>query len=165
LLQDGDFVIGESLAIVEYLSEAYADGAASLIPEDVRSRARHREWCSLISMELDATSLYVVRRHEHLSHIYGEAPAAVAGAEAYFQKQFRHVETAFADGRALLMGERLSAADILLGSCIDWAISYGRDVAPHAHAYLERLHARPAYRAARIANEPQTYERAGPAGA
>ncbi len=38
-------------------------------------------------MELDAHSLYVLRRHGDLAALYGEAPAALVAARAYFDTQ------------------------------------------------------------------------------
>ena len=74
LLQDNGFVITESAAIVTYLSDAYGQPHNRLVPDDLRERARCLEWCFFVISELDATSLYVMRRHGDLRHIYGDAP-------------------------------------------------------------------------------------------
>ena len=159
LLQDGEFAIGESAAIVAYLSRTYATPDKSLTPEGKRDYAAWLEWCFFIVAELDSTSLYVMRRHRAteargLGHIYGVAPDVVAQAAQYFRGQLRHVETALADGRTFLMGDRFSSADILLTTCLDWAIDYGVGICDNAGPYLERISARPAYVAAKEANVP-----------
>src|SRR5271167_4793674 len=125
LLQDGDFTIGESAAIVAYLSKRYSEPSKSLIPEGQREYAAWLEWCFFIVAELDSTSLYVMRRHgaDTLGHIYGIAPEVVAKAGEYFRQQLRHVEVAFSDGRQFLMGDNFTSADILLTTCLDWAIA------------------------------------------
>ena len=64
LLQDDDFCIGESAAIVAYLSRTYPQGQTSLIPETPRDYAAWLEWSFFIVTELDSTSLYVMRRHK-----------------------------------------------------------------------------------------------------
>ncbi len=89
--------------------------------------------------ELDSTSLYVMRRHraDALGHIYGVAPEVVAKAGEYFRGQLRHVEGALADGRSYLMGDRFTSADILLTTCLDWAIAYGVGICDNALPYLE----------------------------
>ena len=156
LLVDGDFRIGESAAIVAYLSRMYSTPERALIPETPREYAAWLEWCFFVVAELDSTSLYVMRRHraDALGHIYGVAPGVVAQAGEYFRQQLRHVETAFADGRTFLMGDRFTSADILLTTCLEWAIAYGVGICDNARPYLERIQARPAYQAAKAANVP-----------
>jgi len=59
LLVDGDFRIGESAAIVAYLSQNYSTPEHALIPEEKSLQAKWLEWCIFIVAELDSTSLYV----------------------------------------------------------------------------------------------------------
>jgi glutathione S-transferase len=131
LLQDGDFCIGESAAIVAYLSRMYSTPERSLIPEAPREYAGWLEWCFF-------------------------APDVVAKAGEYFRQQLRHVEVALADGRQFLIGNKFTSADILLTTCLDWAIAYDVGICDNAHPYLERIQARPAYQAAKDANVPLT---------
>src|ERR1700689_866251 len=156
LLQDGDFCIGESAAIVAYLSRTYSSGEKSLIPEPPREYAAWLEWLFFIVAELDSTSLYVMRRHKAgaLGHIYGIAPDVVAKAGEYFRQQLRHVEVALSDGRTYLMGDHFTSADILLTTCLDWAILYGVGICDNARPYLERIHRRQAYQLGTAANKP-----------
>jgi glutathione S-transferase len=97
-----------------------------------------------------------MRRHsaDALGPIYGVAPDVVAKAGEYFREQLRHVEEALRDGRTYLMGEQFTSADILLTTCLDWAIAYGVGICDNAHPYLERIHQRPAYRQGSEANRP-----------
>jgi glutathione S-transferase len=156
LLQDGDFSIGESAAIVAYLSRTYSTPECALIPEAQRDYAAWLEWCFFIVTELDSTSLYVMRRHkaDALGHIYGVAPDVVAKAGEYFRQQLRHVEVALGDGRTYLMGDRFNSADILLTSCLEWAIAYGIGICDNAHPYLQRVKQRPGYQRGTAANVP-----------
>ena len=48
---------------------------------------------TFIAMELDATSLYVLRRHEGLPEIYGEAPTANRAARDYFDRMIEAAAT------------------------------------------------------------------------
>jgi glutathione S-transferase len=75
--------------------------------------------------ELDAGSLYVVRRHDGLQQIYGEAPTAVASAKSYFLHNLDAMTTRIASKNTYLFGDRLSVADILLMTCLDWSASCG----------------------------------------
>src|SRR5256885_10211908 len=77
VLQHKSFVLTESAAIIQYLSDTFSDGTRLYVPRDAQARASLNEWCYFIMTELDAGSLYVVRRHEGLASIYGEAPSAV----------------------------------------------------------------------------------------
>jgi glutathione S-transferase len=154
VLQDGDFTIGESPAIVAYLSETYGTAENRLVPDEPKLRAEWLDWCFHIAMELDATSLYVMRRHGALKHIYGEAPAAVESAGRYFETQLRHTVRALDDGRPFLVGGRFTSADMLLTTCLTWAIDYGVPVPDVCRDYAARLTTRPAYQAALAANRP-----------
>jgi glutathione S-transferase len=154
LLQDDDFAIGESAAIIAYLSRTYSKAGQSLIPEGDRDFARWLEWCFFITTELDATSLYVMRRHTDLKHIYGDSPDAVKTAAEYFRMLLRHVDVALSDGRQYLMDDRFTSADILLTTCLTWAIRYGVGICDSAQPYLERTTSRAAYKQALVANAP-----------
>src|SRR5580658_1396523 len=71
LLQDGSFKIAESPAIIAYLADTYGTRENALVPTDPRERATWLEWCFYTVTELDATSLYVMRRHGDFKHLYG----------------------------------------------------------------------------------------------
>ena len=154
LLQDGDFTIAESPAIAAYLSNTYGTPETALIPSEPREQASWLEWCFYVATELDATSLYVMRRHGDLKHIYGEAPVALESAASYFATQLRHAEQALQEGRPFLVGERFTTADMLLTTCLTWAVSYRVPVTAACLAYMERITSRPAYRASVAANRP-----------
>lgn len=153
-LQDGELVITESAAILTYLSDRYGTPANALLPADPIQRAQCLEWCFFLVSEIDATALYVMRRHVGLPQIYGEAPVAVEAAAAYFARQMGQVERTLGDGRRYLMGERFTAADILLSTCVTWAVGYQIPVAGSVRAYNERAMARPAFKAASARNTP-----------
>jgi glutathione S-transferase len=161
LLQDKDFTIGESGAIIAYLAGRYGRGGRnSLVPEGPELFARWLEWCFFILTELDS-SLYVMRRHgteKGLAHLYGHAPNVVRRAGEYFREQLPNVDVALRDGRSYLMGDQFTTADILLTTCLTWAIDYGVGVCESAEPYLARTTARPAYRAGAKANRPKGRE-------
>lgn len=153
-LVDGDFTITESAAIITYLSTTYGTPDNILVPAAPRERARYDEWAYFIMAELDATSLYVVRRHLGLPGIYGEAPLAVTAALAYFQRQIGSVARTLDDGRPWLMGDRFTGADMLLTTCLTWATRLEQPLAESLLLFRDRATARPAYIAASAANEP-----------
>lgn len=147
VLQHGDMVLTESAAIVLYLAETFpAPGMHRAA--DAASRARLNEWCFFVMTELDATALYVLRRHEQLNHLFGDAPAAVAAARAYFTRQLQAMQERIVHGPPYLLGDLPSAADILLVSCLDWAEGIGIEIPAQLHPYLARARLRPAYQQA-----------------
>ena len=156
LLQDGDFKIAESPAIAAYLSNTYGTPETALIPSGPREQASWLEWCFYAATELDATSLYVMRRHGDLKHIYGESPVVLESAADYFATQLRHAEQALQDGRSFLVGHRLTTADMLLTTCLTWAVDYRVPVTAACLAYMKRITSRPAYRTSVAANTPKT---------
>lgn len=157
LLQDRDLTIGESAAIIAYLAKTYPNEAIALLPPDPDNYARWLEWCFFIVTELDSTSLYVMRRHGNikgLSHIYGDAPEVVIQAAEYFRKQLKHVDVALSDGREFLLGDQFTTADILLTTCLTWAVDYQVGICDSAQSYLDRIVTRSAYLEASVANRP-----------
>lgn len=161
LLKDGNFTIGESAAIAVYVARKTPGGTS--IPESGLEHARWLEWCFFIMTELDATSLYVMRRHDELKMVYGAAPEVVERASAYFQKQLDFVHEGFGDGRPYLCGSTFSTADILLTTCLTWAVgNYGIPIGDDLMGYLKRTTGRGAYRGAFLCNrgegDPMRYD-------
>jgi glutathione S-transferase len=154
LLQHGDLAMAESAAIIQYLSERFEPPSSIFAPRDAAARAKVSEWCYFIMSELDGHTLYVIRRHVGLKHLYGEAPTAVEAAKIYFMEQLGALQDKFDATDAYLFGERLSVADILLTSCLDWAVGYDIALPAPMLAYRARVNARPAYREARLRNDP-----------
>ena len=141
LLVDGDTVLTESAAIVTWLGEKNG----GLMPAAGSAmRMRYYEWLSFILMELDAHTLYVMRKHGDLRRIYGAAPAAVAAAKAGFEKQIRWALPRMGSSPYLL-GEQFTGVDILMTTCLDWASAYGIELQDALNAYRERQHERPTY--------------------
>ena len=147
-LQDGGLGLSESAAIANYLFGRYGDEANLHRPETAAAQAKSDEWCYFIMTELDAHSLYVIRRHGDLHAIYGAAPEAVSSARDYFLKQIAAVQPEIAAIESYLLGDRLSAADILLTTVLVWANRYGLPLSDEAIAYCRRAVARDAFQAA-----------------
>ncbi len=147
---DGDFRLSESLAICRYLIEKFPGGAIYQ-PQTLQERAREDEWCCYIYGEIDETSLYVMRRHRDLAHIYGEAPAAVSSGKAYALKHLGVVAAQMAERECVLAGG-FGLADVLLMTCLEWARAYGLELPAVLDGYRRRIAARPAYQRAAAAN-------------
>jgi glutathione S-transferase len=154
VLEDGDQVFTESAAIVSYLGMRYgkAGDALQLVPTDPIARARYDEWASYISMELDAHTLYVLRKHADLTALYGEAPAAVTAAREGFEKQIGFALNRL-KANEFLLDDGFSGADLLLATVLGWANAYGFVLDPVLVSYRDRLRSRPAYARAARANQ------------
>jgi glutathione S-transferase len=151
-LQDGDLTLTESPAIVTYLAENYSAPERYLIPSRKSSRAEYFEWLSFIAMELDATSLYVLRRHEGLPDIYGPAPEACEVARSYFNRMITAAALRLEDRRRYLLGDNFSGVDILMTTCLDWAVRYGMTLPQSFTSYRSRIDEEPSTAIAFAAN-------------
>jgi glutathione S-transferase len=151
VLQHGSFVLTESAAIVQYLSNTFASPLI-YTAADHRSRAMLDEWCYFIISELDAGSLYVVRRHDGLKQLYGDAPTAVESAKSYFLHNLEAMAPRIERHHPYLFGERLSVADVLLMTCLDWAASERIQLPEPIIRYRMRVALRPAYQEALARN-------------
>ncbi len=150
LLVDGPLRLSESVAICRYLIDNYP-GENMAVPSTPTERAQEDEWCCYVYGELDETSLYVMRRHGDLAHIYGAAPEVVASAAEYATRHLRVVAELMGD-RSTVMPFGFGVADVLLTSCLDWASAYGLEVPDVLIAYRSTMAERAAYGRAVAAN-------------
>lgn len=154
-LQDGDFVLSESAAIVNYLGATYGESRSLCPPTAARERARYDQWCFFIMMELDANTLYILRRHEDLKDVYGEAPNALRTARECFLRQARAAAVRLSETGPFVLGERFSGPDILLTTCLVSALGRKIELPDVLQEYLKRTTAREAYRRALAVNRPK----------
>ena len=151
VLVDGDLVLTESAAIVTYLGDRYgADSGLVPAPYTVE-RAKYNEWLAYVQMELDAHTLYVLRKHRDLADLYGEAPAAITTAVDGFAKLLEFAEQRLA-GHDYLVGEQFTGADIMLTSCLLWAKAYKVPVPDLLADYSKRQAGREAFKTANRQN-------------
>lgn len=152
VLQDGGLTVAETSAIVTYLAERYSTQQCQLIPTDIEQRAHYFQWMSFASTELDATALYVLRRHADLHEIYGDAPSANQVAKEYFDRMIQSAVLRV-PSEGYLLGDQFSGADILLTTCLNWAKTrYDLPIPERFERYLELTTNRPAFDAAVRAN-------------
>ena len=150
--EDGDLKLSESFAICRYLISAYGPHSTLMKPQSSEDSAKEDEWLSYIYGELDETSLYVMRRHQGLPDIYGEAPAAVDAARSYAMKHIEVIE-AYLKGRTYLLAETFGLADIFLVTCLNWAESYAIPLPDVLTSYRDRIIQRDQYKTAIIKNQ------------
>ena len=153
VLQDGTLTMGESAAIVTYLAESYSTEQVNLIPDNPKARAKYFEWMSFICMELDATSLYVLRRHWSLPEIYGDSPVANKASEEYFNRMITAADKLKNPKQKYLLETGFSGVDILMTTTLKWAIDYNQKIPNDFMEYLDHMVNRPGYIAALEANK------------
>ncbi len=153
VLQDGALTLAESAAIVTYLAETYGQTAGLIPPVSSPERAAYFEWCFFTMMELDAHTLYVIRKHTALAAIYGEASNAVRAAREGFDKQVRVADRALAARGPFILGSSFTGADILLTTCLGWAERLELPLTATLRDYVKRTTSREAYKLAVAANQ------------
>ena len=155
--QDDRVQIGESAAIVSYLADRHGGDLLPMPAPDSAEGAMLRDRTSFIMTEIDAR-MYAIRMHDNpplgLQEIYGASDVAVDAARAYAERQFNEAARWMADGRHYVMGQQFGPADILLVSCLDWALLYKIDVPASLRDYRDRVAARPGYETAKASNDP-----------
>lgn len=152
VLQDGPLVLAESAAIINYLVETYAPDSGLVPRPGTPRRALYDQWCFFVMTELDAHTLYVLRRHEDLAPLYGAAPNAVQAAREGFARQVAAVTRTLRSGGSYLLGDGFTCADVLLTTCLTWAQYCKIPLASELAEYVQRLTARSAYRTANQVN-------------
>ena len=151
VLVDGDLVLTESAAIVTYLGDTYGPDTGLVPAPYTTDRARYNEWLAYVQMELDAHTLYILRKHRDLADLYGEAPAAIKTAIEGFGKLLGFAEQRLL-GHDYLIGEHFTGADLMLVSCLIWARAYAVDVTEVLAQYRDRLTRRETFKKANELN-------------
>ena len=139
-LVDGDVVLTESVAIVLYLAEKYAD--EGLLPADLAARAQVNRWLLFAATELEQP-LWRISRNTFLYPEEQRLPADVTIASREF-KEMAAVLEAHMRGRQFVVGDRVTVADLVLAYTLDWADEQQLlDGFPQLLAYMQRMYARP----------------------
>jgi glutathione S-transferase len=145
-LEDGDTVMFESGAIVEYLLECYGEGRFGPRAGEPR-RGEFLQWVHFAEATL-MPPLIEILRHTVLKPEAERIPAVVDDAKTRAAVTLAVVERALAD-RDYLLGADFSAADIMMTYGVQWADMLGLLAdSPNLRGYLQRLTSRPALRKA-----------------
>jgi glutathione S-transferase len=139
-LVDGDTVVTDSAAICAYLAEKHADKGMGATT--AAERAELNSWLFFAQAELEAP-LWNKLKHRLL--LKEELRAEIGPWTAYeFAREIASFERRLGD-RPFAMGERFTAADIILGHCGQWARGAKFEIASDTvNAYFDRVLARPA---------------------
>ncbi|WP_425312420.1 glutathione S-transferase family protein [Methylocella tundrae] len=142
VLRDGDRTVWDSLAIIEYVAEAFPDRA--VWPRDPAARARARALSAEMHSGFMALRSHLptnFRRQVCERPLTPEAAADVARIE----EAFSSAREEFGAGGTFLFGE-FSAADAMFAPVVNRLHIYAVAVAPQTRAYMDAVMALPAWR-------------------
>src|ERR1700757_4101889 len=147
VIDDGGFVLWESMAINLYLAKKYAAG--TLYPTRLEDEARAWQWSFWGMAELERPVLTALFNRAILSEDKRDAAASDA-AEKELARPLRVLDGAFGRGSHLL-GHNFTVADLNVASILAWARPAQIDMSPFPKTaeWLKNCAERPAARAAR----------------
>jgi len=149
LITDGDLRVAESGAIIQYLCERHG-GSAWLPATETEDHVRHLEW-----MQFGESSFFVPVMLRLMIGRLGDAAAPIMPR---IDEQFAAHVAFMEDGineSGHFVGSDWTAADVLMSFPAEIAVMQGfADRCPKTAAFVESIHARPAWQKAR--------ERGGP---
>ena len=146
IIRDGDTVLAESGAIVEYIVNRHAGGRLAVQP-DAAAYARYLYWLHFAEgslMSLMIVALVLTRVPD------GDKTPAGIRVLARMKQMLAFVDAELADG-PWFVGAEFTAADVMMTftfTTMRHFLDY--DLTPYSNivAYLQRIEARPAYRKA-----------------
>jgi glutathione S-transferase len=143
VLEDGEFVLWESNAIVRYL--AHTRGRGTLWPEDPRRVADADRWmdwqATTINPALSAAFWQLIRVGPEVRD-HAAIDASIAATEPLMAMLDTHLA-----GRRWVTGDDYTMGDIPLACTAHrwFALPCAKQPRPHVEAWLARVRARPAY--------------------
>jgi glutathione S-transferase len=155
VIRDGDTLLAESGAIVEYIVQRYGKGRLAVAPQ-VPAFSRYVYWMHFAEGSLMSLMLIALV----LSRVPQAAESPVRGRILERMKQMLEFVDAELAGRDYFVGKEFTAADVMMVfpfTTMRKFLDY--DIAPYSNitAYLERIEARPAYRIAMAVDRPVSY--------
>lgn len=145
-LVDGDLKLTESSAIVLHLADKFPDKRLAP-PLGTDERANLYRWAVYVPATVDPL-LQTITMHTRFLPEAQRSPAAVEDAKKKLQTVARVLEEAIG-GRHYIIGDRFTAADIIVASALGWFNFIGvLGDYPKLGAYLAELQKRPAYQRA-----------------
>jgi len=139
-LDDGA-VLTENPAVLQYIADA-APGSGLLPAPGSRERYRVLEWVNYVGTEIHKGCFFAMFSPD-------APPEAKTWARGLLDKKLAYVASQL-EGKAFVAADRFTIADAYLTWALTLAQKVGANVGSHAAlaAYLQRMHARPAVRAA-----------------
>lgn len=137
----------ESAAMVMFFADAFPEKALAPAPGPTAARADYLQMLQFGASPMDMM-LWQVRIHEHVLPKADRDARVIARYRGKFIAEVEPQLAARLDKSAFICGEAFTAADCVIGHNITWARAYGLCQGETFGAYVGRLAARPAFRAA-----------------
>jgi len=142
-LEDGEIGIFESGAILIYLADKYGSGKIAPTLED-STRAEYLQWLFFAQTTIEGPATRLFANRTFLKN-QPDAEERAKSAIKELHAKVPIVRDVLA-AKKYLLGDSLTAADIMLGSALFWIASAGGlEDFPVLAAYLQRLRERPAF--------------------
>jgi glutathione S-transferase len=157
VIRDGDFVLAESGAIIEYLVERY--GAGRFVPQPgTREHETCRYWVHYAEGSLMMQLLVKI----YLDRVGEPAKALLERVNGAVRMHLAYVEDSLGSSQ-FLTGPAFTIADVQMSFPLEVSVAQRLlgDAHPRLSALLTRLHQRPAYRAALAKGGPYAYAKEG----
>lgn len=153
VIRDGDFVLAESGAIIEYLAERY--GADRFVPQ---RGTREYESCRYWVHYAEGSLMMQLLVKLYLDRVGEPAKALLERIDGAVRMHLAYVEDSLGSSQ-FLTGSALTVADVQMSFPLEVSVAQGMLGAAHPRlrALLTRLHGRPAYRAALEKGGPYAY--------
>lgn len=137
-------VVTEAAAICLYLADAFPQ--AKLKPSGA-ALADYYRWTLFCSGPIEQAVTARVLKWE-----LPAGQSMMAGFGSYDEAV--NALAGFLTDRAYVCGDAFTAADVYVGSCVDWGMAFGTmPKLPSFEAYAERLRQRPGYKSAKAIND------------
>ncbi|MET0988421.1 MAG: glutathione S-transferase family protein [Steroidobacteraceae bacterium] len=137
---DGDLVLNESIAIVLYLADKFAN--KGFAPTDLKDRAEYYRWLLFTTNELEQPLWRIARNtnvYPEKDRLAEDVPLACRDFKPMAAVLREHMR-----GREFVVGDRVTAADFVLAYTLDWANEAELlGEYPELVQYMERMYSRP----------------------
>jgi glutathione S-transferase len=152
-LVDDELVVVDATAICMYLADRFPDRKMAP-PVGTPERAHYYQWLQLASSTIEPV-VQAIFDTTVTSPDPVTSPPLLAAAMKRWRQVGKMLDVAMG-GKAYFVGERMSAADVILGSILNWAGQMDLlDDLPDLKSYAHYLTSRPAYKKAAAGARPR----------
>ncbi len=146
-LVDGDLILTESAAIVNYIARRAPVGL--VMPQDSRERALYDELCYFVMTDFEQP-LWTTGKHKFALPKEQRVASVLPTAAWEFQKSLKALQHYFScregdqeSNRRYAVASTFTGADILIAQTLNWGKQFGMELPENLEAYRQRMYDRP----------------------